>query len=201
MSDLSTLLRDDLINAPEYEQFVNTFMDITSKAFRPQDIVDVMSALKQSNMVSRVMEDPSNLPARSCVQLIIKQRPTLNDNFLIQLVRVCTTTIKYDSTFNGAISNTVRINVDNVMPPNAPITRMTALAKQDMLRENINELKLQRISHNYNSIVPTMTRMKMDRELLDNTVNTIVQLNRAICEGNRQNGRTVDGFVAQKLVD
>lgn len=195
------ILGSDRLNDADFTQYVSAFMEITTKKFRPQDIIDVLSALRKSAFIRMIMEDPKDESAASCIRSIIKGNVLIHDNFLTQLIKVCSSTIHFHNSFGSALSNTVKINVNNINPPTGDLSRMTARAKKEILQENIKQFTLYPITQNYHSIVPSVTRIKMDRELLDNAINGITQLNKVIIEGNRQNGKTIDSFITQKMVE
>lgn len=81
---------------------------------------------------------------------------------------------------------------------------MPAKAKQDLLKDNIQNFKIYPIARPYRSIVLNVkkipsrfARIAMDKELLDNTINAMSQLNKAIVGGNRLNGKKVDSFITK----
>lgn len=179
-------------NMEQYNRFIVQFLEITSKPYSVVDIAECIIHLKTSNFVKILYEDPDNQEAISCIQKFLNDNPFINSNFLPTLQSVIKTKNRITNSFGTTKSITSKI-IENNIHPSTKISKMSLDSICENLHTNIQSYPC--YTNEERRIIPNTIKLKLNNELIENTISSVAYLEEVIIEGCRQNGKNCDSYI------
>lgn len=191
-------MNSDELYKPEFKEYINSFMEITSKDYKPHTIAPYVTRLATSNYIDMLMKNPKNEHIKSCIRDFLRQNKDVSSSFLNRLIAFSNIVIQPTTPYGLGQSANVSVCLKHVTPFTKKITGFTFDARREQLKDEILNSK-EYISFNHYSNLLVDVRLKLDNTLLDNLLFSYIKLNHNLMDGARLNGFEPDSYVSRKL--
>lgn len=183
----------DVLYSQAFQTNIHDFMRLVRRETNIVELMPVMSALRTSDLLNFLMNDPLSESAKTCLQQIVDGNYNIPREFFAKFMAIVNMKVRLSPTNLGLMyqSYNAKVLVTNI-EPTKDLTNLTLEARQDELREDATKA----ILYNKKTHIPARTvRLQINDDLLPKCINAMADLNRVIVEGNRANGYTTKGFV------